>query len=161
MQTFLRFRKPGLGRRIWESGRKGRLPTPLTRDNSSASQDERRIGERPLAAHSRLQELRSTGDAPTSRPDIRAKIGRNNRTRQLAIQEWEKRNGRSWDVEVFRREILPRLQGVTVAKTATATGLSIQYCSRVRRTLNVPHPLHWQALAGLVGVSSDGKGSTW
>jgi hypothetical protein len=173
------------------AGRRGLLPTPLTRDNDSAAQAGRRRGERPDprlvpesnrcrecgvvlnnrhrlycdeclvvrrlgnadsldVAHSRLRALRATGDEPTSRPDIRAKIGRNNRARQLAIREWEKRNGRSWDVEVFVREILPGLQGVTTTRMATATGLSIQYRSRIRRGLNVPHPMHWQSLADLV-----------
>lgn len=172
------------------SGRKGRLPTPLTRDNNRASQEGRRMGERPKpatpsspngcrdcglvladrhrmycdeclvarrlaktdnihVAHERLRVMREAGDVPVSRQEVRAKIGRNNRARQRAILEWENTHGRRSDPDAFRREVLPGLQGVTVTRMAAATGLSIQYCSRIRAGHNTPHPMHWEALGQL------------
>jgi hypothetical protein len=169
------------------SGRKGRLPTPLTRDNNSAAQEGRRVGERrderlmhsPPAcrecglvledrsrmycdeclsalrlgnsenigkAHERLRKLRGQGREPMAAPEVRTKIGRSNRARQRAILAWEAKHGHEWDPEVFRREILPTLQAVTVTRMATASGLSVQYCSRIRAGKNVPHPMHWASL---------------
>ncbi len=54
-----------------------------------------------------------------------------------------------WDREAFRREILPALQGVSVAAMAKATGLSLAFCWKVRRGEKVPHPRHWEALREL------------
>jgi CRISPR-associated endonuclease Cas1 len=181
---------------LQRSGRRGRLPTPLTRDNNSAAQIGKRRGDRHIlaeppklnacrdcgvvlsdrgrlycdecllvhrlgrtgdigAAHARLRVLRAAGADPVSRSEVRRKIGANNRARQRAILEWEARHGNGLDPEVFQREILPGLQRVTVTRMATATGLSIQYCSRIRAGKNVPHPMHWDLLAALVVPPSD------
>jgi CRISPR-associated endonuclease Cas1 len=179
------------------SGRKGRLPTPLTRDNNSAAQEGRRVNRRrdgrlaqpPSAcrecglvledrsrmycdecltalrlgnsenigkAHKQLRKLRSTGTEPMAAPEVRKKIGRNNRIRQQAILEWESVHGRDWEPGVFRQEILPGLQTVTITRMASASGLSIQYCSRIRSGQNVPHPMHWEAFANLKTSASSG-----
>jgi hypothetical protein len=172
------------------SGRRGRLPTPLTHDNNSTAQDDsrkgvrrepttpptpntcgdcglvlerrdrlycdqclstRRLGrsENIKAAHKRLREMRAAGDDPGSRRNIRRKIGASNRSRQQAIMEWEASHGREFSADLFRSDILPGLQDVAVTRMAVATGLSIQYCSRIRSGRNVPHPMHWQALSEL------------
>jgi len=102
------------------------------------------------AAHERLRELQESGQAPLARPDVRGKIGRNNRARQKAILEWEAKHGRDWDPEVFRREIFPGLRRLTVTRMASASGLSIQYCSRIRSGQNIPHPMHWDALRAVI-----------
>jgi CRISPR-associated endonuclease Cas1 len=182
------------------SGRKGRLPTPLTRDNNSAAQSNHRVGARhdeqlapsPPAcrecglvlddrgrmycdeclsalrlgnsenirkAHGRLRELRAQGTEPMAAPEVRKKIGRNNRVRQRAILEWEAVHGRDWDSTVFRQEVLPGLQNLTVTRMATQSGLSIQYCSQIRSGKKVPHPMHWEALARLAGTPLRPSGS--
>lgn len=38
------------------------------------------------------------------------------------------------------------LQGVPLSAMMRATGLSLRYCSLIRRGLAVPHPRHWAAL---------------
>jgi CRISPR-associated endonuclease Cas1 len=63
--------------------------------------------------------------------------------------EWERTNRRP-DPGEFTRNILPGLQGVPIEKIARATGLSIRYCSFIRRGLNVPHPRHWETMKGIV-----------
>lgn len=42
----------------------------------------------------------------------------------------------------FRRRILPNLKTVPIEKMARGTGLSVRYCSLIRRGLYVPHPRH-------------------
>lgn len=101
-------------------------------------------------AHERLRELRESGDEVVRRPEVRKKIGTSNRARQRAIIEWEAIHGKDWDPEAFRQQILPGLQGVTVTHIATVSGLSVQYCSTIRRGRHVPHPMHWEALSRLL-----------
>ena len=57
-----------------------------------------------------------------------------------------------WDAEhdppdeaEFTNGILPALQGVPLSKMVQATGLSLRYCSQIRRG-RVPHGRHWSAL---------------
>jgi hypothetical protein len=47
---------------------------------------------------------------------------------------------------VFKREILPLIQEVPLRRLVEATGLSLRYCSLIRRDEKVPHPRHWEAL---------------
>jgi len=37
-----------------------------------------------------------------------------------------------------------------------ATGLSVDYCSKIRRGLKTPHPRHWEAL-GAVALKGSNK----
>ncbi|MDP9369369.1 MAG: hypothetical protein M3Q03_14030 [Chloroflexota bacterium] len=64
---------------------------------------------------------------------------------------WERGRGDAdqGDAEVFRREVLPKLQGVPLGVMAKATGLSEGYCSFIRRGEKVPHRRHWASLARL------------
>lgn len=53
---------------------------------------------------------------------------------------------------MFKREILPLLQDVSLTAMERATELSVRYCSQIRRGLKVPHPMYWNALAGVAAV---------
>lgn len=97
----------------------------------------------------RLAQLRAEGRDPVRTLDARRRIGASNRIRQRAIQAWEAEHGRAPDSEVFAREILPGLQTVTITRMAAVTGLSIQYCSKIRSGQHSPHPMHWSALRAL------------
>jgi hypothetical protein len=66
------------------------------------------------------------------------------RKRQAA--DWEQANPGPADPELFKREILPLTQGVPLRRLLEATGLSLRYCSLIRRGERVPHPRHWEAL---------------
>jgi hypothetical protein len=80
-----------------------------------------------------------------------------NQARGEAIAEAHHRN-RSWarehpgprDDVWFKREIGPRLQGYPLNAIASATGLSLAACSRIRAGGQVPHSRHWEALLALV-----------
>jgi hypothetical protein len=82
-----------------------------------------------------------------------------NRARSEAIAEGHRRN-RSWarehrdprDEAWFKREVAPKLDALTLAEIAAATGLSLAACSRIRAGARVPHPRHWGPLAALVGA---------
>jgi len=52
----------------------------------------------------------------------------------------------------YRELILPRLATVTVPTIAQALHVSEPYAAKVRKGQHVPHPMHWQTLAGLVGL---------
>ena len=62
---------------------------------------------------------------------------------------WGAEHGAEADPDVFRQEILPRLNGVTLRAMAKVTGLSEGYCSFVRRGIKVPHRRHWISFAQL------------
>jgi hypothetical protein len=57
-----------------------------------------------------------------------------------------------YDPDLYRREILPRLQGVKLTDIAQAAGISKGFASNVRAGKYVPHVSTWAALAALVGV---------
>jgi CRISPR-associated endonuclease Cas1 len=63
-----------------------------------------------------------------------------------AAAEWERSNGPAGDPEVFRREVLPRLAGLSASRLADLTGLSRPYCASIVRGERVPHPRWWEAL---------------
>jgi len=87
--------------------------------------------------------LRAEGRDPLRTPAVRRRIGRGNRARQRAILAWEREHGPAPNPDLFRREIWPQLQGIPLSKLAAATGLSINYCSLIRRGTCVPHAMHW------------------
>jgi hypothetical protein len=81
-----------------------------------------------------------------------------NRRRGAAISESHRHN-REWNREHrgdrndgawFRREILRKLDTFPLSAIASATGLSLAACSRIRSGKRVPHPRHWGALLALV-----------
>jgi len=51
------------------------------------------------------------------------------------------------DPDAFARDVLPRLREIPLRIMADAAGLSLGYCSFVRRGKKVPHPRHWPVLA--------------
>jgi hypothetical protein len=101
------------------------------------------------SAHAALAQLRSEGRDPMHRPDARRKVGAANAERVRENVEWERTHAKP-DPDEYRREILPRLQNVPLTKLEQTTGLSKQYCSRIRRGLFVPHARHWEALRRIV-----------
>jgi hypothetical protein len=96
-----------------------------------------------------MAELRAAGRDPSKGSQAKEKRGRKNRQHMQEQAVWEAENQSGADPEVFRREILPQLQGVSLGVMAKATGLSEGYCSFIRRGLKVPHSRHWEALRGL------------
>jgi len=54
----------------------------------------------------------------------------------------------------YREMILPKLATVTVPALARTMNVTEPYAAEVRKGRHVPHPMHWQALAAVVGVTT-------
>ena len=67
--------------------------------------------------------------------------------------EWDKANpGVNYDPELFRRDILPRLQSVKLSDIAEAAGCCKASASDIRRGKWAPHVSAWPALAAMVDL---------
>lgn len=101
------------------------------------------------AGQTKMAQLRAAGRDPSKGGRAKEKRGRKNSQHMKVQAAWEAENGTGADPEVFRREILPHLQDMSLGMLAKATGLSEQYCSLIRRGLYVPHPRHWETFRNL------------
>jgi len=114
----------------------------------------REVGEtlNPLAhAVAKRSGVRATH---TSSATARRKAGV--ASHRAAQKEWEAAHGGEvFDPEWFRREVLPRLERVSLVTIARETGISTSAASRVRSGKQLPHPRHWEALIRLSSASSE------
>jgi CRISPR-associated endonuclease Cas1 len=89
--------------------------------------------------------LKARGGDPTHGNAAALRRGRTNVERKRQVAEWEKKYGKLTDLSAFARDILPEIQRIPLSRLVKATGLSLRYCSQVRRGEKVPHPRHWDA----------------
>lgn len=109
------------------------------------------VAEFSAAGRAKLAALRATGQDPSRGGEAGQKRAATTSQRKRELAAWEAEHGDvQVDEAVFRTEILPQLQAVSLGTLAKATGLSVQYCSLVRRGLKVPHPRHWPAFLHLI-----------
>ncbi len=99
-----------------------------------------------------IREKRAVGWQPTMGVASRQRVGQRTSDLVRSAREWQRDHPWPADLSAFTREILPRLQTVSVRTIVDATGLSEGYCRRVRAGAVVPHPMWWAALSDL-GVS--------
>ena len=92
--------------------------------------------------------MREEGRDPSHGGEAARKRGATNARKNRAALAWESENGRP-DSEAFRQTILPGLRNIPVKRIRAATGLSLTYCSAIRKGERVPHPQHWAGLATL------------
>jgi CRISPR-associated endonuclease Cas1 len=102
------------------------------------------------AGTAKIEALKAAGTDPRGTPAVRQRISALHRARA----EWEARHGSadSVDTGFFTDIIRPKLQDVGPAAVARATGMSAEHCWKVLNRGLIPHPMHWTALAALVGV---------
>jgi hypothetical protein len=93
--------------------------------------------------------LKAEGLDPTHGGKAAGRRGATIAEQKRQAAEWDQANPKPADPEVFRREILPLIQGAPLRRLVEVTGLSLRYCSLIRRGEKVPHPRHWGALGGL------------
>jgi CRISPR-associated endonuclease Cas1 len=108
------------------------------------------VGGFSAAGRDRMAELRAAGQDPSRGGEAAKKraVALERRMREEAV--WEAAHGaETFDEGVFRTEILPGLQAVSLGTMAKSTGLSAQYCGLIRRGLLVPHPRHWETFGRL------------
>jgi len=85
----------------------------------------------------------------------RARMSASQKRQQAARWGWLPSSLPPWLTQSSYREmILPRLAQITVPTIARTLNVSEPYAAKVRKGQYVPHPMHWQALAKLVGVSA-------
>jgi hypothetical protein len=98
-----------------------------------------------------LARLMAEGQDPTHSEEASRKRAASLARRQKEAAQWEQHHGRP-NPEEFRMRILPQLRGVPLRKMAKATGLSLWFCSKIRRGLHKPHARHWESLRSLAGA---------
>jgi CRISPR-associated protein Cas1 len=127
----------------------GRLCLPC-RVEFQASGDWHQAGRREIAA------MRAGGNDPAHGGEAARRRARSISRQNLASAAWSRENPARPRVEVFVEQIFPTLQSVGLREMADATGLSMDYCSKIRRGLKVPHPRHWMQLALLADPNPRG-----
>jgi len=95
---------------------------------------------------------------PRQAPEVRGRRGAAIAARKRALRAWDEVHpDAQYDPQLFRREILPRLQGVKLADIMAASGMSKGFASDIRRGRYMPHVSTWRALAELVGIPVPGS----
>jgi len=84
----------------------------------------------------------------------RARLAASQKRQNAARRGWLASSLPAWLTQsAYREMILPRLAQITVPTLAETMNVTEPYAAEVRKGRHVPHPMHWQALAKLVGVS--------
>lgn len=68
---------------------------------------------------------------------------------QRANRRWERTGEPGMTRAQYVGKVVPKLADVKLSALMAVTGLTNASCSLIRRGLTVPHPRHWEALAGL------------
>lgn len=104
------------------------------------------------AGKARLAELRAAGVKPGIGGAAAKARGTKLAASCAAARAWEREHPKPSDPDEFRRDVLPRLAGLTPKALAAATGLSRAYCSAILRGERVPHPRWWEPLMAAAGL---------
>jgi hypothetical protein len=96
-----------------------------------------------------LAVLRAQGADPAHGNASGRKRGRTNAQHQQDLAAWEGAARQDMALPDYQRDIVPKLQHVSLNVLIRATGLSLRYCSLIRRGERIPHPRHWAVLANL------------
>lgn len=84
----------------------------------------------------------------------RARLAASQRRQHAAKRGWLASSLPKWLTQsAYRETILPRLAQITVPALAKTMNVTDPYAAEVRKGRHVPHPMHWEALAKLAGVS--------
>lgn len=97
------------------------------------------------AGQAAFRRRQAQGDDPTRTEEALAKQRQAMIRRNREAKEWQEAGGEPQDPEIFRTEILPSLQDLSIMRLSKVTGLSRNYCLDVRKGKYVPHPRHWAA----------------
>jgi CRISPR-associated endonuclease Cas1 len=84
----------------------------------------------------------------------RARLSASQKRQNAARRGWLPSSLPAWLTQsVYREKILPRLAEITVPTLAKTMNVTETYAAEVRKGRHVPHPMHWQTLSKLVGIS--------
>jgi len=108
-------------------------------------------GERVIAAARKALVTRALeGTDPRATAQANAQRGEANASHHRQNREWAREHPEQRDRAWFLREVTPKLDALSLAEIAKATGLSLAACSRFRAGTRTPHPRHWHVFAKLV-----------
>jgi hypothetical protein len=96
-----------------------------------------------------LAKRRAEGKDPAHTPEARKKQGARASENMRLKKEWELLQFDPTAALDFKNDILPNLRGLPLSAIMNATGLSLRYCSLIRRGIKIPHRRHWSALLRL------------
>ncbi len=103
-----------------------------------------------------LIESAKIGRVVAQSPKSRQKLSETQRRHRAAQRAWDSSSKPSWlNEDIYLAKIQPKLAGITIDSLSSALGVSESYAADIRMGRRRPHPRHWQALAGLVGISAD------
>jgi hypothetical protein len=83
-------------------------------------------------------------------------LPRESRATSLAMRAWEREHGRS-DSKDYEKEVLPKIQQLTVPQVMKLTGLSQFHCWKVRKGDRRLHARHWDAIANAAPRAANGS----
>ena len=99
----------------------------------------------------KIAAMRAAGHDPTNTSHARSRRAKSASVqRQLAVS-WQ--NDGSLDKIFFQRDILAKLQGISISAIANSMGTSPSHASKVRNGHLIPHKRHWNALKELIESS--------
>jgi hypothetical protein len=130
-------------------------PPRLCRSCGSSIASDRRYCWTCGVDYSREQlvELAKEGRVAAQTPEAQARRAETKCRHDLALKDWSPSQQPDWlTQEFYVQKILPKLAEITVRVLASAIDVSLPYAGDIRASRRRPHPRHWQALAGLVGV---------
>ena len=108
-------------------------------------------------ATERLVNAARIGRVAARSSEARARHAESERRHAKARASWNASSQPAWLTgEMYSQKIQPLLAGVSTSAIRAQIGVSRWYAGRIRQGYR-PHPRHWLALAGLAGVTEDGK----
>jgi len=94
--------------------------------------------------------LRAAGEDARSHPETRRKHADYTRRQMAENTAWEREHGGRPSRDVFLREIAPQLRSVPSEELSRVTGLTVPFCTKMRKAELTPHPRHWDAIRKLL-----------
>ena len=102
----------------------------------------------------RIVEIARIGRIAGHSPAAIAKQAETQRRHGEERRQWNPTDIPAWlTAQAFSEKVQPTLAEVSATAIAKKIGVSIGYAGRIREGYR-PHPRHWHALAGLVGIIS-------
>ncbi len=102
-----------------------------------------------------MTDIAHRGRAASRSAESRAGMSASQKRQRLARGGWSPSSLPPWLTQsTYKERIWPRLCSVTVPTLAQTLKVSEPYAAKVRKGQYVPHPMHWEALAELAGVST-------
>lgn len=100
-------------------------------------------------------ELAKRGRMAAKSAESRARMSASQKRQRALRRGWLPSSLPAWLTQsTYREMILPRLAEITVPTLARTMNVTEPYAAKVRKGQHVAHPMHWLALAQLLGVTA-------